>query len=117
MLDIVSWMDRALYPQYTNNWDNHIFRNEIMKVLKADYHAQILEGCLDLLNTQSAWLGLYPALAALLVSKTSQMLAWLETMPELRRAKSLLPAALPDAATPTWQHTSAKRYRKERQAG
>jgi len=38
-------------------------------------------------------------------------------MPELRRAKSLLPAALPDAATPTWQHTSAKRYRKERQAG
>jgi uncharacterized heparinase superfamily protein len=44
------------------------------------YHAQILEGCLDLLNIQSAWMGLYPALASLLASKTSQMLAWLETM-------------------------------------
>jgi len=44
------------------------------------YHAQILEGCLDLLNIQSAWMELYPALIALLVSKTSQMLAWLETM-------------------------------------
>ena len=44
------------------------------------YHAQILEGCLDLLNIQSAWMELYPALAALLVRKTSQMLAWLETM-------------------------------------
>ena len=44
------------------------------------YHAQILEGCLDLLNIQSAWMGLYPALATLLVRKTSQMLAWLETM-------------------------------------
>ncbi len=38
-------------------------------------------------------------------------------MPEPRRAKPLPPAALSDAATPTWQHTSAKRYRKERQAG
>src|SRR5262249_32802452 len=44
------------------------------------YHAQILEGCLDLLNMRSAWSGLYPTLAALLSSKTSQMLAWLETM-------------------------------------
>jgi len=44
------------------------------------YHALILEGCLDLLNMQSAWMGQYPALAALLVSKTAQMLAWLETM-------------------------------------
>ena len=44
------------------------------------YQAQILEGCLDLLNIQSAWMELYPALTALLVSKTSQMLAWLETM-------------------------------------
>ena len=38
-------------------------------------------------------------------------------MPELRRAKPLPPAALPDAATPTWQRTFAKRHRKERQAG
>lgn len=38
MLDIVSLMDRTLYPQYTNNWDDSIFRNEIVKVLKADYH-------------------------------------------------------------------------------
>jgi len=38
VLDIVSLMDRSLYPQYTNNWDDHIFRNEIMKVLQADYH-------------------------------------------------------------------------------
>src|SRR5205823_8034077 len=44
------------------------------------YHAQILEGCLDLWNIQSAWIKLYPDLAALLVSKLPQMLAWLETM-------------------------------------
>ena len=38
MLDIVSWIDRTLYSQYTNNWDDHIFRNEIIKALKSDYH-------------------------------------------------------------------------------
>jgi uncharacterized heparinase superfamily protein len=44
------------------------------------YHAQILEGCLDLWNIQSAWMKLYSELAALLASKLPQMLAWLETM-------------------------------------
>lgn len=44
------------------------------------YHAHILEGCLDLLNMQYAWEELYPVLAALLISKTTKMLAWLETM-------------------------------------
>lgn len=34
-----------------------------------------------------------------------------------RRAKSIPPAALADAATPTWQRDFAKRYRKEERAG
>jgi UDP-GlcNAc:undecaprenyl-phosphate GlcNAc-1-phosphate transferase len=36
---------------------------------------------------------------------------------EPRRAKPLPPAALSDAATPPWQRTATKRYRKERRAG
>src|SRR5215510_12475661 len=35
-------------------------------------------------------------------------------IPETRRAKPLLPAALSDAATPAWQHAAAERYSKER---
>src|SRR2546429_961656 len=38
VLDIVSWMDRTLYSKYTKNWDDSVFRDEIMKVLKSDYH-------------------------------------------------------------------------------
>jgi UDP-GlcNAc:undecaprenyl-phosphate GlcNAc-1-phosphate transferase len=38
-------------------------------------------------------------------------------MPQPRRAKPLPPPALSDAATPTWQRTVAKRYRKERRVG
>jgi SAM-dependent methyltransferase len=38
VLDVVSWIDRTLYAEYTNNWDDYIFRNEIVKVLKQDYH-------------------------------------------------------------------------------
>jgi len=38
VFDIVNWMDRTLYSQYTNNWNDHFFRNEIVKVLKSDYH-------------------------------------------------------------------------------
>jgi hypothetical protein len=31
-------MDHTLYLQYINNWDDYIFRNEIVKMLKSDYH-------------------------------------------------------------------------------
>jgi uncharacterized heparinase superfamily protein len=42
------------------------------------YHAHILEGCLDLLNIQSAWAEQHPELASLLQTKATQMLAWVE---------------------------------------
>jgi len=44
------------------------------------YHSHILEGCLDLLNIQSAWAEQHPELASLLQTKATQMLAWLEAM-------------------------------------
>jgi uncharacterized heparinase superfamily protein len=70
-------------------WAAHHLLRQLHEQILADgghyerspmYHAQILEGCLDLWNMQSAWLKLYPELAALLDSKLPQMLTWLEAM-------------------------------------
>jgi uncharacterized heparinase superfamily protein len=44
------------------------------------YHAQVLEGCLDLLNIHPAWAEEHPELVILLQHKAIQMLAWLEAM-------------------------------------
>jgi len=37
MKRIVAWMDRQLYPEYESNWDDTLFRAEVLKVLKPEH--------------------------------------------------------------------------------
>jgi ubiquinone/menaquinone biosynthesis C-methylase UbiE len=35
---IIRWMDQRLYPAYENNWDNRMFRQEILRLLNRNSH-------------------------------------------------------------------------------
>ncbi|MEE9338411.1 MAG: class I SAM-dependent methyltransferase [Methylococcaceae bacterium] len=35
-MNLVKYLDTRFYPDYKNNWDDDLFRNEILKVLKQD---------------------------------------------------------------------------------
>ncbi len=37
MSRIVKWMDRKLYPGYENRWDDQLFRDEILQILRKDH--------------------------------------------------------------------------------
>lgn len=34
---IVKWIDKTFYSDYENNWDDKMFRQEILKVIKSDF--------------------------------------------------------------------------------